>query len=133
MCECGCVMNDDVYTLPGPGKTMYVIRLSGECENCDAPPGVTIEQYKPGDYFHEYYSDPDNSALPLPLENWSDGLGAAIVTGMRKHEFVKVTQSYLVGIDSREFGDDGKIDDIGAETILEEMYEDSQVMPRVVT
>lgn len=132
MCECGCTMNDTIYTLPGPRQTLYVIRLSGACVSCDGPPGVTIEQYRPGQFHYDYYRDPEHSNGPLPLERWSDGLGAAIVCGMRKHEFVRATKQHLVGVSSDEMGEKGRIDAGGAEIILEEMYEDATSRPALV-
>lgn len=132
MCECGCTMSDDRYTFPGPGKTFYVLSLSGECKSCDAPPGITIEHIKPGDALYDDYRRGDFIDGPLKFEKWPDNLGVAIVTGMRQDEFVKSTKQHLIGIASADFGEKGKIDRIGAETILEELYDDSQVKPWLV-
>lgn len=133
MCECGCTSNDDRYTLPGPGRSFYVISLSNACINCDAPPGVTIEHIEPGHVLYAEYSDSQFEFIngPLPLEKWPDGPGVVITTGMRRCEFIKAFKDHLIGVDSRQFGGE-QIDDIGAEVILEEMYPDSQVRPTCV-
>jgi hypothetical protein len=134
MCECGCVLNDEHYTLPGPGKTFYVVTLSGHCESCDAPSGISIRLCQPGEFNHGYYSDLDNTQGALKFEKWGDGsLGAAIVCGLDKSSFVKMLQPHLVGIDSREIGDEnGVIDNCGADVIAEEMYGDVQKRPTVI-
>lgn len=132
MCECGCTSSDERYTLPGPGKSFYLIRLSGHCLNCDAPSGVTIERHDPGTFDYADYQSPEYTDGPLPLEKWADCYGAAIVCGMRRHEFVKKTREHLIGVSSAEMGSDNRIDDIGAETLLEEMYADAQTRPYLV-
>jgi RNase H-fold protein (predicted Holliday junction resolvase) len=48
---------------------------------------------------------------------------------MRQHEFVNAVKSHLIGLNVKDFSERGKIDRISAETILEEMYDDSQVRP----
>jgi hypothetical protein len=132
MCECGCEANADRYTLPGPGKSFYLISLSAECLNCDAPPGVTIELIEPSNTLYRDYKEGEFNTEPLKLEKWPDSKGVAIVAGMRQHEFVKSVKSHLEGMEVEHFTEKGRIDRIGAETILEEMYEDSQVKPFVV-
>jgi hypothetical protein len=131
MCECGCTMSDDKYRLPGPGKSFYLVTLAGMCKNCDAPPGVTIELIEPTNSMYREYKGDDYGVSPLKLEKWADSLGVAIITGMRQHEFVKATQSHLIGLNSHDFGGP-KLDQIAAETILEELYDDSQVRPTLV-
>lgn len=132
MGACGCSMNDTRYTLPGPGNSFYVISLSGKCNDCDAPPGVTIELIKPEDSLYAEYHQGVFIDGPLKLEKWPDSEGAAIVTGMRKSEFVKAVQAHLIGVSLAHFSKNGMVDRIGAETILEEMYDDSQARPHVV-
>lgn len=132
MCECGCTMNDQKYTLPGPGEAFYIVTLAGECQDCDVPPGITIELIAPGDFMHDPQHRREFTDGPLKLEKWSDSKGVAFITGMRQHEFIKAMKSHLVGLDSSEYGDDGTLDEIAAETILEEMYGDSQVRPEIV-
>ncbi len=133
MCECGCVGNDDKYTLPGPGESVYIVRLAGECVNCDAPPGIIIELLNPGDYeFEEAAATGMYGYQPLKLNDWPDGKGVAIVTGMRKHEFIKAMLPHLIGVDSRKLGENGVLDDCGAEVVAEDMYADSQTHPSVV-
>ena len=133
MCECGCVGNDDKYTLPGPGESIYVLRLAGECVDCDAPPGIVIELLYPGDAeFEEAAVNGMYGYRPLTLNDWPDSKGASIVTGMRKHEFIKAMLPHLVGVDSRKLGENGVLDEVGADVIAEEMYEDSQTRPFVV-
>lgn len=131
MCECGCTMNDMKYTLPGPGKAFYIVTLSGACEGCDAPSGITIELIEPSNTLFANYKRGEFIDGPLTLEQWPDSKGVAIVAGLRKHEFVKAVSENLVGIDSKEMGEDGTIDKDGADVIAEEMYEDSQVKPFV--
>lgn len=132
MCECGCVLNDRRYTFPAPDGAFYLLSLSGCCVNCDAPSGVTIERCDVGSFNHGYYSNPDYIDGPLPFEKWSDSVCVAIVTGMDRSEFIKSTKQHLIGVDSSDIGECYVIDDIGAETILEEMYEDAQLRPSLV-
>ncbi len=132
MGECGCTMNDNKYTLPGPGKSFYLVSLSGGCVDCDAPPGVTIELIKPGDPLYAEYKSGEYVDGPMTLSNWGDSKGVAIITGHRRHEFVKETLSHLNGLEVKHFVDHGRIGKTGAETILEEMYEDSRVKPSIV-
>lgn len=61
----------------------------------------------------------------LHFEKWSDSEGVAIVTGLMRHEFVKALTPHLVGL---EDGGD-VLDEIGAEVLLEEAYDDSVVKP----
>lgn len=133
MCECGCTMNDDKYTFPGPGKSYYLLTLSGECKSCDAPPGVTLELIEPGASLYAEYKRGDFNTEQLKLEKWPDSKGVAFITGMRSHEFVKSVLRHLEGLEVKHFVENGRIDRIGAETILEEMYDDSQVRPYVVS
>jgi hypothetical protein len=51
----------------------------------------------------------------------------AIITGHRKHQFVNAVKKWLIGTPVKE------LDEIGAETVLEEMYEDSMFRPRFPT
>jgi hypothetical protein len=134
MCECGCVSNDKHYRFSGPGKTFYILTLSGCCLSCDAPSGICVRHIKPGEFLHEWYSDPEKLDGELSFENWGDGSGgAAVVIGMLRSEFIESTKSHLIGIDPKDFADnDGLIDGIGAEAILEEMYEDAQKKPELV-
>lgn len=132
MCECGCTMNDEKLTFPGPGKSFYILTLAGHCEDCDAAPGVTIEHIKPDHPLWRDYKRGEFISGPLNFNQWPDGPGVAIVTGMRKHEFVAAMTKHLEGLDSRMLGDGGKMDEDGAEVVAEEMYADSQVQPHVV-
>lgn len=68
----------------------------------------------------------------LHFNDWRDSQGVAIITGMRRHEFVAALTKHLVGVSAEDMGDDGTIDEVGAEVLLEEMFEDSQVKPRIV-
>lgn len=133
MCECGCTSNDDRYTFPGPGKSFYLLTLSGHCVECDAPSGVSIEQIEPSNVLYKEYKRGEFSNGPLLFESWPDSKGAAVVVGMRRHEFIKALLSHLVGVSSDDMGEDGKIDEAGADVILEEMYDDAQVRPQLVT
>jgi len=133
MCECGCVANDRRYTLPAPGTAVYLITLSGGCVDCDGPAGVSIELIEPGTFNHGYYRRPEYTDGPLKFEDWSDSKGAAIVTGMRQCEFVKAMQKHLIGLDSNEMGENGVIDEAGADVIAEEMFEDAVKRPVLIT
>ena len=132
MCECGCTSNDDRFSFPGPGKSFYILTLSGGCVDCDAPSGVSIELIEPENVMFIDYRRGEFLNGKLKFEKWPDSKGAAIVTGLRKHEFVKALMSHLVGVSSDEMGENGKIDEPGADVILDEMYEDSQVRPKLV-
>lgn len=132
MCECGCELNAERYSFAGPGKSFYVLTLRGECLNCDAPPGISIEVIEPGHCLFDEYRRGEFTDGLLKFEKWPDNMGVAIVTGMRRHEFVKAMASHLVGLAVEDFSERGKIDRISAETILEEMYEDSQTKPTLV-
>lgn len=136
MCECGCVYNDKKYLFPGPGNTRYILTLSGACLSCDAPSGFTIERVDSTNVLWQEFNRGEFLTGNLKFEKWPDSVGVAFITGMLKHEFVKVASPHLIGIDSRDFDDDdksnGKIDEFGAEAILEEMYEDATMKPRLV-
>lgn len=129
MGECGCTLNDYKYLLPGPGENFYVVTLSAGCVDCDAPSGITIELIKRGDFMFTDDHRVEFTDGMLRLEKWSDSEGVAIVTGFRRHEFVAKLKSYLIGVSAKDMGENGKIDEVGAEVILEEMYDDSVVMP----
>jgi hypothetical protein len=135
MCECGCVSSDLHYKFPGHGDSIYILTLSKGCIGCDAPSGVTIQNTRPGDSLYEWYRDPETHEGELHFENWGDqGMGAAIITGMLRSEFIKSTRDHLIGINPKDFAyNDGLIDGDGADVILEEMYSDAQTKPRIVT
>lgn len=132
MCECGCVMNWDRYTFPAPNKALYLLSISPHCDNCDAPVGVSIELIEQTNTLYKEYKKGDFSDGPLKFEQWPDTKGAAIVCGLRKHEFVQAVLPHLVGIDSRKMGENGAIDKFGAEVIAEEMYNDVQCRPKLL-
>jgi hypothetical protein len=130
MCECGCTMNDVRYSLDGPMPTLrYLVTLSGACVNCDAPAGVSIERISPESV---YWSD-EYTEGPLPLSDWGDSMGAAIVCGYRKHEFTAAMSRHLIGVSSDELGEGGRIDEVGADVLAEEMYDDAQIRPVLAT
>jgi hypothetical protein len=120
MCECGCTSNDERYSFPGPGKTLYLLTLSKGCESCDAGPGITIERFqrKASTFDLEFIDG------TLPFEEWPDSEGVAIICGFRKHEFVKAMRQHLTDTPVDE------LDESGAEVVLEEMYSDSVFRPR---
>ena len=132
MCECGCTLSDRKYKFPGPGKSFYIVSLCGWCVSCDAPSGVTIERIDSKHILYEEYKRGDFLEGDLTFDNWADTVGAAIVTGMTSAEFVRATKSHLIGVNSKDFGRDGKISEIGANEILEEMYEEAQKRPTLV-
>lgn len=132
MGECGCVSNDEKYKFPGPGKSFYILTLSNACLNCCSPSGIAIEHIKPGTYLYKYYSDKDYYDGDLKFEKWYDSEGIGIKTGELRNEFVDRTKKHLIGINSKEFGEDGSIDEYGAEAILEEMYENTIVRPKLM-
>lgn len=111
MCECGCSMNNETYRLPGP-KGMMIERFKNE---------ASLEKYA-------FELPPE-----LPLEKWPESMGCAIITGFRKHEFAKSLKSGLVGLKSDEFADKpgAGLDEIAAETILEDLYDESTVTPHL--
>ena len=127
MCECGCTSNDLRYWFPSPGKQVYLLTLSKGCIDCDAPSGVSIELIDKSSYMFQNREDYLDGELKF--EDWCDSKGVAIVTGLRRHEFVKALQEHLIGVSSDEMGENGVIDESGAEVILEEMFKDSQVKP----
>jgi hypothetical protein len=114
----------------GPRRTVYLVTFQRACTNCDGPSGITIEKFDSAEKLKEYRGGYD---IPPAIEfaQWPESLGVAIITGHRKHEFVKALKNQLMGIDSKDFGK-GPLDEIAAETILEEMYEDSVVTPELV-
>lgn len=132
MCECGCTSNDTRYTMPGPGKSLYLISLQVACEGCDVGPGIRIEHIQPGHVFWDEFKQGEFIDGPLPFEKWAHNPGVLIDTGMRKCQFVEALKRHLIGVSAEEMGDDGVIDESGAEVLLEEMWNDSQVQPTVV-
>jgi len=129
MCECGCVANDRRYSFPGPGKSFYILTLSGGCVECDAPSGITIEHIKPGMFMFDKVHREEFLDGELKFEKWPDSEGVAIVTGLLRHEFIKALTPHLSGSLNNLCDDEGPIDEIGAEVVLEEAYEDSVVKP----
>lgn len=124
MCECGCTSNDERYLFPAPGNKVYMLTLSKGCIECDAPSGITIERISKSDI--HYQNREDYTDGELTFAKWPYGEGVAIITGMLRHEFVNALKVHIVGTD---VGEDGTIDEIGAEILLEEVFEDSQVRP----
>lgn len=133
MCECGCVTNDEHYKFPGPGKTFYVLTIHGGCVSCDSPPLIDIEHVSPGTHQFDWYQELDSLDGDLPFEKWADGRrGMAIACGWLRHEFIKAGMSHLVGVSTDEMGEEGKIDESGADVILEEMFDDVTFRPRLI-
>lgn len=96
-------------------------------------PDLTPERIEPGHVLWANYKRGEFLDGELVFEEWPNNKGVAINTGPRKHEFVKAMLPHLEGLDLKSMCDDGKtLDRIGAETILEEMYSDSQTKPHVV-
>lgn len=135
MCECGCTSNDKRYVFSGPGESFYILVLSGGCTDCDAGPGISIQRADPGTHLFEFCGDNRDDYLDgvLVFEDWPDAPTAAVITGMQQHEFIKALMPHIVGIDSNEMGEDGTVDDDGADVILEEAYPDSMFEPKLVT
>jgi|GEM_PF-5008339 len=132
MCECGCSSNAKRYKFAAQGESFYILTLLTVCVNCDGAPSITIELIEPGNTLFDEYKRGEFLSGDLAFEDWRDSKGVSIVCGMLRHEFVKALSQHLVGINSDELGENGTIDDAGAEVILEEMYEDSQLQPRVL-
>lgn len=131
MCECGCTMNNEYYLLPAPRGEVYLITFSRPCVDCDAPAGISIERFKSKSIIEHYMGE-----LPpeLPMEKWPESFGVCIATGYLRHEFVKAMKGNLIGLKSDDYADkpgDG-LDKIAAETILEDMYDDSTFTPTLV-
>jgi hypothetical protein len=125
MCECGCVANDEKYWFPAPGDDVYILTLTKGCVSCDAAAGVSIELISKKDLMWKHRRDYLDGKLKF--KKWADSGGVAIITGFRKHEFVNAIKSHLIGTPIKE------LDEIGAEVLLEEAYEDSVVRPRFPT
>lgn len=124
MCECGCTSNDLRYWFPAPGNNVYILTLSHGCTDCDAPSGITIERIdKKSNLWRDREDYLDGE---LEFSKWPDSEGAVVITGMLKHEFVKALTPHLIETDLDE------LDEIGAEVLLEEAYEDSVTKPRIV-
>jgi hypothetical protein len=132
MGECGCSSMDERYKFEGPNRSFYILTLSGACQYCDSPPGICIEKIEPNNILYKEYCKGEFLDGDLIFEKWSDSQGVAIITGMLKHEFIKSTLSHLIGVDSKEMGENGIIDEFGADVICEEMYADTLVKPRIV-
>lgn len=129
MCECGCVSNDKRFTLTGPGDSYYLITLRGHCKECDGSSVVLIELLEPGTHGHGYYRD--YTSGPLPFDKWPDSMGVTINVGMTDQEFRAKLAPHLIGLDSKELGDDGVLDDAAVDVLLEEMYDDAQTFPSI--
>jgi len=107
-----------------------MLTLSAGCTECDAPPGVTIELIDSSNVLYKDYKRGEFINGKLQFEKWSDSNGVAIITGFRKHEFVKALTSHIAGTNWDDMkDDDGVVDEISAEVVLEEMYLDSLVKP----
>lgn len=128
MCECGCTSNDERYLFQAPGNMVYMLTISGGCTECDAPPGITIERLAKSDLHYQERDVYTNGELKF--EKWAYSEGVALITGFRKHEFVAGLKAVIVG--AGPF-DGGAIDEIDAEVLLEEAYEDSIVRPHFPT
>lgn len=133
MCECGCVGNWSRYRLPAPGGDFYLISLITPCTNCDGGSGVRIELITTGSFEHEFYQREHYTAGEFPMLPYGDNKGNEIGTGFRQHEFIEALKSHLIGLDSVEMGEDGVLDEAAAEVILEEMYDDAQYHPEIIT
>ncbi len=132
MCECGCVGNCDRYFFPAPKGAMYLLTLSVHCTNCDAPTGITIELIEKDNPLYREYKRGDFGTRELQFGDWGDSEGVSVVCGFRKHEFIAALIPHLVGLNSRNFTDDGKdgpLDENAAEVIIDEMYDDAQLQP----
>lgn len=134
MGECGCVGNDERYWFPAPNNGIYLLTISGGCTDCCAPPGVTVELVERGKKSREWKEREWYIDGELQFQDWGNGnKGAAVVTGFEKHEFIKALLPHLVGVDSKKMGENGAIDESGADVILDEMYEDAMFRPRIIS
>ena len=127
MCECGCTANDERYLFPAPGDKVYMLTLSKGCVECDAPSGVIIERIGKSDIHYRQrkdYTDGD-----LKFEKWHDTEGVAIITGLLRHEFVAALAPQLIGQSIAELCEDGEMDEVGAELLLEDLYKYAVVKP----
>lgn len=132
MGECGCSSNWKRYWFPAPNKQIYLLTLSDGCTNCYGPPGISIELISKDSYLWKDRNDYLNGELKF--ESWAESLGVAIKTGPEQHEFVESLKKWLIGINSKELGEDKKtIDRYGAEVILEDMYPDAIFCPQLIT
>lgn len=131
MCECGCDMNSERFWFPAPRNAIYLLTLRTACVHCVAPPSILLEVINPEDPLYRDYKRGDFQTKPLPFEVWPDSRGVAITTGLMREEFVKACSKHLIGTGADMFGEDGSVDADGAEVILEEMYEDSQIRPTI--
>lgn len=131
MCECGCSSNDERYTFPAPSRdAFYMLTIAAACPDCDAPPGISIELIDKTNVLWKDYKRGEFIDGKLKFEKWPDSKGVAIVTGMRRHEFVKAVAKHLIGTKANDLADEnGLFDDVAAETIAEELYEDSLTRP----
>lgn len=133
MCECGCVSSRRRYRFPAPGKCTYLLTLIPHCVDCNWPSAVSIELVEPSGWLYREIRDGDCLVGDLPFEKWPDSQGVLVECGHMKNGFIDLLRRHLIGVSSDELGTDGLIDDVGADVILEEMYEDAQFSPRVVT
>lgn len=131
MGECGCSLNDDKYWFPGPGESYYLLTLSAACTECDTPDGISLEHVKPGDVTYNTSRHEDYCDGQLVFAKWPHNDGVAIVTSLRRHEFIAKLLSHLVGVDSRELSDGDALDDAAADVILDEMYPAATVKPQI--
>jgi len=130
MCECGCTMNDERFLLPAPDGELYVVTLAGHCSDCDSPSGITIELIEKNNPMFREYKRGDFTIGYAKFVKWPDSKGISIPCGLTKGEFVKAAKQHLVGESVSDMADEnGVLDDIAAETILEEMYSDVQLRP----
>lgn len=125
MCECGCSMGNPAYRLPIDARACYVIELYPGCDNCSAAPGVIVRRVDRTSIFWDELQE----ALLFPLSKVDDCTEGAIKCGLDPDEFRKEAVKGMVGTDV----EDGKIDDVLADILAEDIWKDSlRRMPEVI-
>jgi len=117
MGECGCTSGNRLYRLKAP-KGYYILQMNPGCDYCDVGPSIFI--YTPEEAASFLMDEIDH--LPdLPFNFRC----AVIKAGPDRAELMKAATETMVGAET----EDGKIDDILAEILAEDLWKFKLLQP----
>ena len=133
MCECGCASAEQRLRFPGPKGSTYVLALYDGCVDCDTGSAIRIERYSKGSKHADDLEKFSPESLTFSTgAGWPNDGEVVVTCGHTTREFIDATRAHIEGIGAEMFGKNKKIDAIGAETVLEEMYPDACFRLRIV-